>query len=231
MNIERSIFSTWINPSADSVISLPEFCINLVIALVISTLVGQLYIRYGRSLSNRRRFAKSFVLLCVVTTLIISVVSSSLALSLGLVGALSIVRFRAAIKEPEELVYLFLIIAFGVGLGGNRPVLTLVGFLVAAFVIRMQAFSEKSSEATHKVLSICSPKLPASDLKQIPKLLRPHCTGVSLKRFDENEDGIEAVFLIGVESYDALINCKEALESAFTEIRVSFFDSAFLTED
>ena len=51
--------------------------------------------------------------------LIIFVVKSSLALSLGLVGALSIVRFRSAIKEPEELTFLFLNIALGIGFGAN----------------------------------------------------------------------------------------------------------------
>ena len=56
-------------------------------------------------------FFKNFTSLTLITTLIITVVKSSLALSLGLVGALSIVRFRAAIKEPEELVYLFICIA------------------------------------------------------------------------------------------------------------------------
>ena len=51
--------------------------------------------------------------LAIITTLVITVIKFSLALSLGLVGALSIVRFRAAIKEPEELVFLFLIISIG----------------------------------------------------------------------------------------------------------------------
>ena len=55
----------------------------------------------------------------MTTYIVIMVVKNSLALSLGLVGALSIVRFRAAIKEPEELVYLFLIIAAGLGCGAN----------------------------------------------------------------------------------------------------------------
>ena len=56
----------------------------------------------------------------MIVTLIITVVKSSLALSLGLVGALSIVRFRTAIKNPEELIFLFLCIAIGVGLGANQ---------------------------------------------------------------------------------------------------------------
>jgi hypothetical protein len=58
-----------------------------------------------------------------------------LALSLGLVGALSIVRFRAAIKEPEELVYLFLVIAIGLGCGANQLIVTTVGIIFALILI------------------------------------------------------------------------------------------------
>ena len=71
----------------------------------------------------QKEFSKNFVVLGVTTTIVIMIVKSSLALSLGLVGALSIVRFRAAIKEPEELVYLFLIIAIGLGCGANQLVI------------------------------------------------------------------------------------------------------------
>ena len=63
-----------------------------------------------------------------------------MALSLGLVGALSIVRFRAAIKEPEELVYLFLIIATGLGVGANQVKITILGVLVALIIIIILSF-------------------------------------------------------------------------------------------
>ena len=84
------------------------FVRNIVFGALLAMLLEQVYTRYGHSLSNRSAFARHFYLLTMTTTLIITVVQSSLALSLGLIGALSIVRFRAAIKEPEELVYIFL---------------------------------------------------------------------------------------------------------------------------
>ena len=73
------------------------------------------------------------------------IVKSSLALSLGLVGALSIVRFRAAIKEPEELVYLFLIIAIGLGCGANQLVITVIGILISLFIIVLYSGYLKNS--------------------------------------------------------------------------------------
>ena len=92
------------------------FIINLSLTAVLALILSQIYIRFGRSLSNRRMFSRNFLLITMTTMLIITIVKSSLALSLGLVGALSIIRFRAAIKEPEELAYLFLAISIGLGL-------------------------------------------------------------------------------------------------------------------
>jgi len=86
------------------------FIFDLILAALLSYIISVVYIKFGSSLSNRSILAKNFMLLAITTTLVIAIVKSSLALSLGLVGALSIVRFRAAIKEPEELMYLFLTI-------------------------------------------------------------------------------------------------------------------------
>ena len=81
--------------------------ISLVLAFLLSSFLGFIYKKYARTLSNHEGLANVFPLLSIVTTLVIAVVKSSLALSLGLVGALSIVRFRTPVKEPEELTYLF----------------------------------------------------------------------------------------------------------------------------
>lgn len=106
-------------------------------------LVGGLFALYCRFLyrhcstspSDSDSITRVFPLLTLVTTAVIAVVKSSLALSLGLVGALSIVRFRAAIKEPEELVYLFLCIAIGLALGAEQPLLAISLVVVASVFI------------------------------------------------------------------------------------------------
>ena len=100
-----------------------EFSVNLILAAILGIILGFLYVKFGTSFSNRKTFSKNFPLLTMTTMFIITIVKSSLALSLGLVGALSIVRFRAAIKEPEELTFLFVAISIGLGLGAGQPVL------------------------------------------------------------------------------------------------------------
>ncbi len=116
-------------------IDIQGFVISLFCAALLSFFVQLFYIKYSSSLSNKKEFSKNFVVLGVTTTIVIMIVKSSLALSLGLVGALSIVRFRAAIKEPEELVYLFLIIAIGLGCGANQLLIITTGIFFALIVI------------------------------------------------------------------------------------------------
>lgn len=112
--------STVINGQGVSALTL---CVYLVLGGILSLYCRFLYHRCSASPSDSDSITRIFPLLTLVTMAVIAVVKSSLALSLGLVGALSIVRFRAAIKEPEELVYLFLCIAIGLALGAEQPLL------------------------------------------------------------------------------------------------------------
>ncbi len=116
-------------------INLNNFVLNLLATFILCYILRELYIRFSSTLSNKDEFSKNFIILGVTTCIVITIVKSSLALSLGLVGALSIVRFRAAIKEPEELVYLFLVISIGLGNGAGQIKITLVGSLLAFLII------------------------------------------------------------------------------------------------
>ena len=108
-------------------INLSPFIISLLLSFILSFILGKIYVLKGKSLSNRKNLAYILPLLTITTTIVIAVIKSSLALSLGLVGALSIVRFRTPIKEPEELTYIFLSIAIGLGLGAEQFIATILG--------------------------------------------------------------------------------------------------------
>ena len=91
-------------------ISFTSLFINLGIGAIVSILLKIHYKKYGSTISNREEFSNIFPFILLTTTLVITIVKSSLALSLGLVGALSIVRFRTPIKEPERafiFIYLY----------------------------------------------------------------------------------------------------------------------------
>src|SRR5438270_8750131 len=133
MHKEQSLLELFTNQA--STIPLSGFLLNFILTALLAALLHQFYIRFGTSMSNRELFGKNFVLLALTTMLVITLVKSSLALSLGLVGALSIIRFRAAIKEPEELSYLFLAISLGLGFGAQQGPITMIAFLVILLIL------------------------------------------------------------------------------------------------
>ena len=98
---------------------------SMILCMLLVSLVSWFYKKYSRSLGGKSHVGNVLPLIGLVVFLVITVVKSSLALSLGLVGALSIVRFRTPIKEPEELGYLFLTIAIGLGFGAGFEIVTL----------------------------------------------------------------------------------------------------------
>lgn len=206
-------------------ISVWGFALNLVLAGILASILAYLYIHYGVSLSNRRMFAKNFIIISMTTTIIITIIKSSLALSLGLVGALSIVRFRAAIKEPEELSYLFLAIAIGVGMGADQRLITLIGFTAISALIIMKKKSVKEEEYKNLHLSIIAPKTENIGLEDIISTLKKHCRNFSLKRFEETEKEIESLFVIELESTENLIELKESFSKLNEKIKITFLDS------
>ena len=134
------------------ILDLNNFLISLLSATLLSFLIQVFYLRYSSTLSSKIEFSKNFVMLGITTTIVITIVKSSLALSLGLVGALSIVRFRAAIKEPEELVFLFLIIATGLGCGAGQIKITAIGIVFS--LITMFCYSKFYKRNTLKEIDI-----------------------------------------------------------------------------
>ncbi|MDH3217850.1 MAG: DUF4956 domain-containing protein [Candidatus Krumholzibacteria bacterium] len=203
-----------------------SFVFNLLLAALLSFLLSRIYVRFGTSLSNRKLLAGNFLLITTTTMLIISIVKSSLALSLGLVGALSIVRFRAAIKEPEELAYLFLAIAVGLGLGADQTRITLVAFAVIAVLLMMRSLLIRRAKAGPNLHLIINSHNPQKvQLEQITETLKRHCLAVNLQRFDETKEALEASFLVELEDFEQLSEAKAALRALSDSVSITFLDN------
>ena len=100
-----------------SSISYLDMAIALLLAFVVGLFIMQVYKKTFKGVMYSESFAISLLALCLITTLIILAVTSNIVLSLGMVGALSIVRFRSAIKEPIDIAYLFWSISSGIVIG------------------------------------------------------------------------------------------------------------------
>ncbi len=131
------------NPYAVIDIPLLELLRNLGVGLILAVIWALVISRSTRLVVDHHQYLPMFLLLIPAMIIIISIIKSSIALSLGLVGALSIVRFRTPIKEPEELLYIFVAIAVGLGLGANQVMVTVVGFAVIVAVLIPFAMTRK----------------------------------------------------------------------------------------
>ena len=210
-----------VGPSVDIVI-------NLLIGTCLSILAGWHFVRFGSTFSNRRKFAVVLPPLALITVLVISVVKVSLALSLGLVGALSIVRFRTPVKEPEELVYLFMAIGIGLGLGANQRVVTIIAFLFILALLTVRSLLRKNSRYPNLYLNV---ELPPGGsgretLEALVNLLSQHASDVDLRRVDIQGDGLHATFYLECKNTEELIAIQETLRKAFPKANLSFVEQS-----
>jgi hypothetical protein len=206
-------------------LELTTFLINLLLAVIASFILGRVYIFWGSSLSNRRAFASNFMLLTVTTTFIILVVRSSVALSLGLVGALSIVRFRAAVKEPEELAFLFFAISLGIGLGDNQRLITLLTLVVGIVVMGLLRLFRNTKSDINLHLTVASKNPGKVELDQITAVLDKHCSKIKLLRFDETAEVLETSYVIEFKRVSDLSKAKAELQTLSPSLDISFLDN------
>ena len=124
--------------------------IGLVLLLVYTAVMQQLFRRFALVASNRRLFASQFMYYAISIFLIITTIKSSLALSLGLVGALSIIRFRTAIKEPEQIIFLLALTAIAISLAAEQFVLSSLTVIIFAVIAIVRHQGSKKQDWVHQ---------------------------------------------------------------------------------
>lgn len=223
VNIIQKLQEQYIQEFNDN-IPLDEFILNILVVAILVSLLRIFYIRFGNSLSNRKKFAANFLPLALATLLVITIVKSSITLSLGLVGALSIVRFRAAIKDPEELTYLFFVIGLGLAGGANQPILALVAFLIIIFLLFLNKFLTQKIPFKNENKMYININTDQDDLKKITTLLTNILPYVELKRMDTLEQGLDLSYICKAESIDQLEELKNSLTALSTQTNISIID-------
>ena len=209
-------------------LSLNSLLINLAVGLLVAVLIKIHYRRFGSTITNREEFSNIFPFIVLTTILIISVVKSSLALSLGLVGALSIVRFRTPIKEPEELAYLFICIASGLGFGANQTVLTLVAILFILISVTAIKFKSRNKIEKNMYLTI-----ELSEIKNLEKdkisekiniILSEEVKKFDLRQLDVKNDFFQATYVIAIDNVVMLEKTIAKLNISFPKISINYID-------
>ena len=199
-----------------------SFVANLFVAALLSVIIQIFYLKYSTTLSSKFEFSKNFVILGITTTIVITIIKSSLALSLGLVGALSIVRFRAAIKEPEELVFLFLIISTGLGCGAGQIKIISIGILFSLISIFLYSkFFERrylKLADTLNLAIIADKKLSEKEINEKMDEIKKYTSKIKLISFSKSEDNTTINFDVQLNNFSELNKLTEILQKNDTRV-------------
>jgi hypothetical protein len=200
---------TGADTQAMSQIGIAGFLVLMAVSLASSLLAAFLYVRFYASRATGSQVHRAFPLLGVSITAIFVAIQFSLPLSLGLLGALSIVRFRTPIKEPEEIGFIMLVIAASIAAATFKLAFVGLIFVVAivALLVQSRARAFRGGQ-TDGVIVISMPAAPPADQTAVGDVLRRHLSRTRLESVSSNEHGT-------VLSY----NFQDASESSLLALR------------
>lgn len=175
--------------------SVIDTVIGMIFALVLGLFIFVIYKKTFSGVMYSSGFAMSLIGLSLVTTLVIMAVTSNVVLSLGMVGALSIVRFRAAIKEPMEIVFLFWALAVGIVIGAGMIPLAVIGSVIIGVILVIFTHKKFSSSPYILIVNCKDEKAEESALNIIKKSVSKYV----VKSKTVGENGIEVTAEIRVK--------------------------------
>ncbi len=172
---------------ATTTFSLIDTILALVLSFIIGIFIMVIYKKTFKGVMYSNSFCVSLLALTLITTLIILAVTSNVILSLGMVGALSIVRFRTAIKEPLDIAFLFWSISVGIVLGAGLLPLAIVGSIFIGITLIL--FVNKDSKDNPYILII---NLENSQIEDtILSFIKEKCKKYVVKSKTISSNGIE----------------------------------------
>jgi hypothetical protein len=206
-------------------VSIDSLLWNLLICIVCSGTICWHFNRRAQKRFLRRDLGLVLPVICLTTLLVISVVKSSLALSLGLVGALSIVRFRTPIKEPEELAYIFLAIAIGLALGADQREVACIALpIILVMISIIDKWRKNSSPNSGNLLLNIDVEKENASLEKVLNIVQSITDEANVRRIDQDENNFSIVALVKVKNSQELINFSQNFESKFPKGRFSIID-------
>ncbi|MBC8306121.1 MAG: DUF4956 domain-containing protein [Pelagibacterales bacterium] len=203
--------------------------LNLFFCIISSFILMYVYRNKSNALSSKIQISPIIPLLSNITFLVILVVKSSLALSLGLVGALSVIRFRTPVKEPEDLAFLFFAIALGIGYGAFQLYATSIIFVILIVIIWffLSNKNENITDSFNIVVELGSEKNPKY-FDKILKLLNLNCREVNLVKIEKETNITIIYYRVTFENADNIKNLMDILDKEFNEIKFSLYENKIL---
>ncbi len=192
--------------------------------ILASFLLRELYLKKSFSQNGKKHIGSIIPILSCVVFVIIVIIKSSLALSLGLVGALSIVRFRTPIKEPEELVYLFLAISIGIGYGSGQILITSILILIMFLIIYIWLSNRKINSNSEYNL-IINWKTPNIEINLLLNEVSTLSEGYKLIRSEIANADNTLVILVNPKEINFIETLSKNVKKIDKSISLTFFES------
>ncbi len=209
-------------------LSSSSFVVSIILSFSLSFLLAQVYRKQSQGFSNPNSLASILPIISIGTTIIISVVKSSLALSLGLVGALSIVRFRTPIKDPEELTYIFLTIAIGLATGSDQYKISLIGFtLIVLFIFLNKKLTSKENKS--KTVQLTINGICTNEIEKLINLLAKNTISINFNNLytekDNQELKVNLTLSLIPKEFKNINNIVNEISSTFPHSTLSIIDT------
>lgn len=187
--IKKSVLNSFVYGQALDAETFFSIIADMLLALLIGMLIYFIYRKYFQGAVFSRTFAMTLVGMTVLSCMVTLAISTNIVISLGMVGALSIVRYRTAVKEPLDLLYLFWAITSGITLGTGMYMLALIGALFMIAIVRMFALRFKQSECYMLILHTEG----AADMAEVEKAFGKikHSTKSQVLRKEQSEVTIQ----------------------------------------
>ena len=199
--------------------SLLDTVISLALAFAIGLFIFEIYRKTYRGVMYSRSFGITLLALAIITDLAIMTVTSNVVLSLGMVGALSIVRFRTAIKEPLDIAFLFWSIVVGIMLGAGMIPLAVFGSIILGVILLVYS-NHKTLETPYILVVQCvSDEVEKKVNEQIGKSVKRY----NVKSKTVNGGGIELTLEIRLaDSATQFVNDLNAMDGVEYATLVSY---------
>ena len=200
-------------------VSLLDMSIALLLAFMMGMFIFFVYKKTYSGIMYTSSFAITLVALTMITTLVILAITSNIILSLGMVGALSIVRFRTAVKEPMDIAFLFWSIAVGIVLAAGLIPLAVFGSLWIGIILYI--FSHKKNTQRPYILVVhCENQ---NSEKNVYQFIQKQVYAFSLKSKSIKKDCIELNYEIRLKEQEtSFVNELSDMEGVLYTVMVSY---------
>ena len=206
-------------------ISLYTVLTNLAVSLACGIVIALVYRYIYKGPSYSATYVNSLVLLALITTLVIMVIGNNLARAFGLVGAMSIIRFRTAVRDVQDIVYIFFALAVGMASGVGLHAIAVAGTLFICLVsVVLVTFNFGAPGKAEYVLQLIYK--PSKEIEgQIASVMRKYCRGVRLSNLkSQGDDGnVEAFYQFSLRRIYRSTELVEEFTSLSEKIRFNLY--------